>query len=61
MIVYGLASDLSHDAELFVRREDAERELADALNDMPEWRDVVYIVAIDLGGGEPTVARLPTP
>ena len=60
MLVYGLASDLSQDAELFVRLEDAQRELADALSDMPEWQDVVYVVAIDLGAEEPTATRLPT-
>lgn len=60
MIVYGLASDLSQDAELFVRLEDAQRELADALGDMPEWRDVVYLIAVDLGGSEPSVRRLPS-
>lgn len=61
MLAYGLASDLSQDAELFVRLEDAQRELADTLHDMPEWRDVLYVVAIDLDAEEPTVTRLPTP
>ena len=33
--------------ELFLRREDAERFLADCLADEPEWTDVLGIVEID--------------
>jgi hypothetical protein len=35
--------------ELFARREDAERTLAELLHDEPGWRDAFRIEAIDLG------------
>jgi hypothetical protein len=35
--------------ELFARREDAERTLAELLHDEPGWRDIFRIEAIDLG------------
>ena len=35
--------------ELFARREDAERTLAELLHDEPEWRDLFRIEEIDLG------------
>lgn len=35
--------------ELFARREDAERTLAELLHDEPEWRDLLRIEEIDLG------------
>ena len=37
-------------AELFVRREDAERTLAELLRDEPEWRGLFRIEEIELGG-----------
>lgn len=49
MLLYGLASDLSNDAELFVRLEDAKRELGDALHDEPGWAGMVYVVRIAFG------------
>jgi len=35
--------------ELFARREDAERTLAELLHDEPEWHDLFRIEEIDLG------------
>ena len=35
--------------ELFARREDAERTLAELLHDEPEWRELFRIEEIDLG------------
>jgi hypothetical protein len=35
--------------ELFARREDAERTLAELLHDEPEWRGLFRIEEIDLG------------
>lgn len=35
--------------ELFARREDAERMLAELLHDEPEWRGLFRIEEIDLG------------
>ena len=35
--------------ELFARREDAERTLAELLHDEPEWCDLFRIEEIDLG------------
>ena len=35
--------------ELFARREDAERILAELLHDEPEWRGLFQIEEIDLG------------
>ena len=35
--------------ELFARREDAERILAELLHDEPEWRGLFRIEEIDLG------------
>ena len=35
--------------ELFARREDAERILAELLDDVPEWRGLFRIEEIDLG------------
>jgi hypothetical protein len=35
--------------ELFARREDAERTLAELLHDEPEWRDIFRIEPIELG------------
>ena len=37
-------------AELFVRREDAERTLAELLRDEPEWCGLFRIEEIELGG-----------
>jgi len=44
--------DLSlHEAvELFVRREDAERMLAELLRDEPQWRGLFRIEPIELAG-----------
>ena len=39
--------------ELFVRREDAERTLAELLHDEPSWRNVFRIEEIDLGEASP--------
>ena len=35
--------------ELYVRREDAERTLAELLHDEPEWRSLFRIEEIELG------------
>ena len=35
--------------ELFARREDAERTLAELLHDEPEWRRIFRIEEVDLG------------
>ena len=35
--------------ELYVRREDAERTLAELLRDEPEWRSLFRIEEIELG------------
>jgi hypothetical protein len=51
--LYGLAdrtlsnSRLGEVIELYIRREDAEQALADALEDEPAWSDVLYVVTID--------------
>ena len=36
--------------ELFLRREDAEQALADCLADQPEWRGLLRIKELELGG-----------
>jgi hypothetical protein len=41
-------SELS--ADLFVRREDAERTLAELLRDEPEWCGLFRIEAVELAG-----------
>lgn len=35
--------------ELFARREDAERTLAELVHDEPDWQDIFRIEEIDLG------------
>ena len=35
--------------ELYVRREDAERTLAELLRDEPEWRSLFRIEEVELG------------
>jgi hypothetical protein len=36
--------------EMFLRREDAEQALADCLVDEPEWRGLLRITELELGG-----------
>jgi hypothetical protein len=53
MRLFGLAdrrlagSDLGEVIETYVRREDAEGDLADALRDEPTWKDFLYVVEIE--------------
>jgi hypothetical protein len=50
MRVFGLVDlSLVEAIELYMRREDAERTLAELLQDEPEWRSLFRIEEIDLG------------
>jgi hypothetical protein len=40
--------------EMFLRREDAEDALADCLADEPEWRGLLRIKELELGGATET-------
>ena len=42
----------ARDADLFVTREKAEAELAEILEDEPDWQDVLSVVPIQLDGRE---------
>jgi hypothetical protein len=49
MIVYAVVSaDTEHAVEVFLRREDAEQMLAEALSDEPEWIDTLSVEPIEL-------------
>lgn len=39
--------------ELFVRREEAERMLAEVLADEPQWQDLLWVELIELGEFNP--------
>ena len=57
MLVYALVSAETKKAvEPFVRREDAERMLAEALADEPGWRDVLSVEEIKLTAGAPSLS-----
>jgi hypothetical protein len=48
VLVYAVVSAETEKAvELFVRRADAERMLAEALTDEPEWRDVLSVEEVE--------------
>ena len=50
MRVFALVDvSLSEAIELYVRREDAERTLAELLHDEPEWESLFRIEEIELG------------
>jgi hypothetical protein len=52
VLVYALVSSQARDAvELYVRREDAQAALLDALEDVPEWQDVLRVEAVVLESG----------
>jgi hypothetical protein len=40
--------------DLFVRREDAERALADCLHDEPQWQGLLYLEEVELAGAPPS-------
>jgi hypothetical protein len=40
---------LSEAVELFVRRADAERTLAELLRDEPQWQGLLRIEAVEIG------------
>lgn len=44
-------SELGEVIELFVRREDAERALADVLADEPTWNGQLSVVSVELADG----------
>ena len=49
MLLFGIASSLSHDVDDFSpTREEAERKLAEILEDEPELADVLSVVAVEL-------------
>lgn len=53
MLFWGLASrELDEAIELYATHAQAERALADVLADEPEWKDVLFIAAVHLGGAE---------
>ena len=50
MRFFGLVDlSLAEAIELYVRREDAERTLAELLRDEPQWRSLFRIEEIELG------------
>lgn len=50
MLVYALVDAECRDAvDLYMRRSDAEQDLADALADVPEWHDRLDVIEVDLG------------
>jgi len=50
IVVYALVDVLCRDAvELYVRRKDAEQDLADAVADEPEWCGQLAVVELDFG------------
>jgi hypothetical protein len=54
MLVYALVDAGCRDAvDLYLRREDAERDLADALADVPLWCDRLEVVELDFGATSP--------
>ena len=55
MTFYGIAdARLDEVVELYTTRERAEAELAEVLADEPDWRDVLSVVPVILGG-EPSL------
>ena len=55
MHVYAVVSaEIGKAVELFVRRHDAERMLAEALADEPDWCDDLSVEEIELGAGLPS-------
>jgi uncharacterized Fe-S cluster-containing radical SAM superfamily protein len=49
VIVYGLVSAETEQAvELFLRPEDAERMLAEALSDEPDWIETLSVEPVEL-------------
>jgi hypothetical protein len=47
--VYGIASRQSNDIDDWsLSRSEAEEKLRQALDDEPEWTDVLYVTAVDL-------------
>jgi hypothetical protein len=49
VLAYAVVSAETEQAvELFVRREDAQRMLAEALADDPEWADVLSVEPVEL-------------
>jgi len=53
--VYAVVSaEIGKAVELFVRRHDAERMLAEALADEPDWCDDLSVEEIELGAGLPS-------
>lgn len=54
MRFFGSADALLGEAvEVFVRREDAERMLAEVLADEPQWRELLWVEPIELGEFNP--------
>jgi hypothetical protein len=49
VLAYAVASaDTEQAVELFLRRENAERMLAEALADEPEWADILSVEPLEL-------------
>jgi hypothetical protein len=57
VVFYGIAdARLSEVVELYPTREKAETALAEVLFDEPDWRDVLSVVPVILGGeAEPSL------
>lgn len=50
MVVYGIASSLSHDvADFYDTREEAEAALAQVFRDAPELEGTLWIERVELG------------
>ena len=47
--------------DLYVAEETARGELREILSDEPGWAEHLQVVAVDLGGEEPTVAGVEAP
>jgi hypothetical protein len=57
VLAYAVVSAETEKAvELFLCRADAERMLAEAIADEPEWRDVLSVEEVDLGGASDPAA-----
>ena len=50
MVIYGIASSLSHDvADFYDTREEAEAALAQVFRDAPELEGVLWIERVEVG------------
>jgi hypothetical protein len=54
MRVWGLASTRGNEVvEFFGSREEAQQALAQVLRDEPDWRNIVFLVAVELPDSTP--------